>query len=173
MRMVKRLPFHQGVTNFGNRFPIDKVYCTVLNRIAEKEDVLFSVRAPVGRINIANKKIVIGRGLCAIRSKTGSQAFVFQQLKYKFQMEDSMGGGTIFKSVTKNDMNDIKMIAPASNLTSKFEEVILPIFRILEILTIKNQNLRKTRDLLLPKLISGEIDVSDLDIHIRNEFQES
>ena len=167
------LPFHQGVTNFGDRFPTDKIYCTVLNHIAEKEDVLFSVRAPVGRINIANKKIVVGRGLCAIRSKTGSQAFVFQQLKNKFQVEDSMGGGTIFKSVTKNDMHDVKMIIPLLSLISKFEEIIQPVFRILEILTIKNQNLRKTRNLLLPKLISGEIDVSDLDIHIRNEFQES
>jgi len=116
--------------------------------------------------------MIIGRGLCAIRSKDGSKAFIFQQLKNKFQMEDSMGGGTIFKSVTKDDMYNIKMIVPLTNLISKFEEIIQPIFRILEILTIKNQNLRKTRDLLLPKLISGEIDVSDLDIRIRNQYQE-
>jgi type I restriction enzyme S subunit len=167
------LPFHQGVTNFNNLFPTDKVYCTVLNRVAEKGDILFSVRAPVGRINIANKKIVIGRGLCAIRSKTASQNFIFQQLKHKFQMEDSMGGGTIFKSVTKDDMHNIKVIFPLTGLISKFEETTQPMFRSLEVLTMKNQNLRKTRDLLLPKLISGEIDVSDLDIHIRNEFQES
>jgi type I restriction enzyme S subunit len=70
------LPFHQGVTNFGDRFPIDRMYCTVQNRIAEAGDTLFSVRAPVGRINIADKKIVIGRGLCAIRSRSGNQAFV-------------------------------------------------------------------------------------------------
>ena len=75
--------------------------------------MLFSVRAPVGRINIANKKIVIGRGVCAIRSKTGHQPFVFQQLKEHFQEEDMMGGGTIFKSVTKEDMHGIKMIAPS------------------------------------------------------------
>ena len=52
------LPFHQGVTNFTDRFPIDKIYTTALNRIAEAGDILFSVRAPVGRINISNKKIV-------------------------------------------------------------------------------------------------------------------
>jgi len=167
------LPFHQGVTNFGDRFPTDKVYCTILNRIAEKGDILFSVRAPVGRINIANKKIVIGRGLCSIRSKTGNQTFMFQQLKNKFQIEDSMGGGTIFKSVTKNDMNEIKVIFPLFSLISKFEVTVQPIFQSLEILNLKNQNLRKTRDLLLPKLISGEIDVSDLDISIKNEFQEA
>ena len=56
------LPFHQGVTDFGERFPTDRVYCTIQKRIAEVGDILFSVRAPVGRINVANKKIVIGRG---------------------------------------------------------------------------------------------------------------
>ena len=50
------LPFHQGVTDFGERFPTDRVYCTIQKRIAEIDDILFSVRAPVGRINIANKK---------------------------------------------------------------------------------------------------------------------
>ena len=49
------LPFHQGVTHFGDRFPTHKMYCTVQDRIAEKGDILFSVRAPVGRTNIANK----------------------------------------------------------------------------------------------------------------------
>lgn len=158
------LPFHQGVTNFGDRFPTDKTYCTVLNRIAKTGDILFSVRAPVGRINIANKRIIIGRGLCAIRSKSENQAFILQQLKDKFQEEDSMGGGTIFKSVTKEDMYGIKTVAPHSLLLKRFEELVQPIFRNLEILTITNINLRKTRDLLLPKLISGEIDVENLDI---------
>ena len=49
------LPFHQGVTNFGNRFPSHKTYCTVENRLAEPGDILFSVRAPVGRINITER----------------------------------------------------------------------------------------------------------------------
>jgi len=152
------LPFHQGVTDFGDRFPANRVYCTVENRIAETGDVLFSVRAPVGRINIANKKIVIGRGLCAIRSKTGSQTFVFQQLKEQFQEEDTMGGGTIFKSVTKEDMHGIKAVSPTPDVIVQFEEIVSPIFKELEVLTEKCGILRRTRDLLLPKLVSGEVE---------------
>ncbi len=159
------LPFHQGVTDFTDRFPIDRVYCTVQNRIAEADDILFSVRAPVGRINLANKKIVIGRGLCAIRSKTGNQIFLFHQLKDKFQKEDTMGGGTIFKSVTKDDMLGILILIPSQTQVEGFEKIVAPIFHNLEILTVKNANLRRTRDLLLPKLISGEVDVEDLDIN--------
>jgi len=153
------LPFHQGVTDFGDRFPTDRVYCTVENRIAEKGDVLFSVRAPVGRINIANKKIVIGRGVSAIRSKTGNQMFVFQQLKEQFQEVDMMGGGTIYKSVTKEDVHGIKFLLPTKEMINKFEEFANPIFQELEILTMKNANLRRTRDLLLPRLVSGEVEV--------------
>ncbi len=153
------LPFHQGVTDFGDRFPVDRVYCTVENRIAEKDDILCSVRAPVGRLNISTKRIVIGRGLCAIRCKTGEHPFVFQQLKEKFREEDTMGGGTIFKSVTKDDMHGIKTLWPAESIRGRYDQCVAPMFCELENLTLINSNLRRTRDLLLPKLISGELSV--------------
>ncbi len=156
------LPFHQGVTDFGERFPTDRVYCTVQKRIAEVGDILFSVRAPVGRINVANKKIVIGRGLSAIRSKSGDQVFMLQQLKDKFQTEDTMGSGTIFNAITKSDLLSVQLLKPTQSIVAKFEEAADPISLELANLTIKNANLQQTRDLLLPKLISGEIDVSEL-----------
>lgn len=158
------LPFHQGVTDFGQRFPTDRVYCTIQKRIAEVGDILFSVRAPVGRINVANKKIVIGRGLSAIRSKNGDQAFILQQLKDRFQEEDTMGSGTIYNAITKADLLGIQLLKPAKSIVAKFEEAAQPISLELANLTMKNANLRQTRDILLPKLISGEIDVSALDI---------
>ena len=158
------LPFHQGVTDFGQRFPTDRVYCTVQKRIAEAGDILFSVRAPVGRMNVANKKIVIGRGLSAIRSKSGDQAFVLQQLKDKFQEEDTIGSGTIYNAITKADLLGVQLLEPIGSIVAKFEEAAEPISLELANLTMKNTNLRQTRDLLLPKLISGEIDVSALEI---------
>lgn len=163
------LPFHQGVTDFGNIFPKTRMFCTVENRMAEEGDILFSVRAPVGRINIANSKMIIGRGLCAIRSKTGNQSFIFSQLKEKFQEEDMMGGGTIFKSVTKEDMYTIKILCPLSDLVGSFEQIVEPMIRSLKNLTDKNNNLRKSRDILLPRLISGEIDVSEMDAALREQ----
>ncbi|HKF36660.1 MAG TPA: restriction endonuclease subunit S [Ktedonobacteraceae bacterium] len=158
------LPFHQGVADFGDHFPVDRIYCTVANRVAEAGDVLFSVRAPVGRINLAIKKIVIGRGLSAIRSKAGNQSFVFQQLKELFQEEDMIGNGAIFKSVTKEDVYGIKMLQPPQTIISLFEQNVKPIFSNVEVLTTKNSNLCKTRDLLLPKLISGEVDLERLEV---------
>jgi type I restriction enzyme S subunit len=167
--MGNGLPFHQGVSNFGERFPTDTVYCTVENRIGESGDVLFSVRAPVGRINIANGRIVIGRGLSAIRHKKGYQWFLFHFLKETFNKEDLMGGGTIFKAVTKNDMQGIKFLSPSEQIIKLFEKFVVPMELQIENLTRKNTTLRRTRDLLLPKLISGEVDVSELDITIPEE----
>ena len=160
------LPFHQGVTDFGERFPTDRVYCTIKKRVAEAGDILFSVRAPVGRINIANKKIVIGRGLSAIRSKNRNQTFLLQQLKDRFQEEDTMGSGAIFNAIRKTDLLGIPLLTPTESVIGKFEEIVNLIFAELANLTLKNANLRQARDLLLPKLISGEIDVSELDIDI-------
>jgi type I restriction enzyme S subunit len=158
------LPFHQGVKDFGNLFPTTRVYCTVTNRIAEEGDILFSVRAPVGRMNIADRRLVIGRGLSAIRSKTDSQTFVFQQLKDKFREEDMIGGGTIFKAVTKADMHGIEILMPPACLVAEFKRIAEPMFAEIRVLTTKNANLRRTRDLLLPRLISGKVDVSELDL---------
>ena len=156
------LPFHQGVTDFGRHFPIHRMYCTAQARIAEYGDILMSVRAPVGRINLAHSKMVIGRGLCAMRSKSGKQRFLLHLLLEKFREEDSMGNGAIFKAVTKEEVYGICFPLPLLNLLNHFETVVEPFWEKIENLTKKNTNLRTTRDFLLPKLISGEIDVSKL-----------
>lgn len=163
------LPFHQGVKDYGTRFPTHITYCTVESRIAELGDILISVRAPVGRINIANTKLIIGRGLSALRHKGGLQSFLLYQLKEIFRDEDSMGSGTIYKAITKTDLLGLKMICPSSDLDKQFNELVTPMDAEIENLTIKVTNLRKTRDLLLPKLISGELDVENLDIRVPEE----
>lgn len=158
----KGLPFHQGVTGFGDYFPSNKSYCTIEARVANEGDILFSVRAPVGRINVAKEKIVIGRGVSALRSKTDHQIFLLSQLRCIFKEEDSMGNGAIFKAVTKKDMQSIKLLQPSAEVIGRFELIAAPLWRLIRILSDKNTNLSKQRDLLLPKLISGEIDVSDI-----------
>jgi type I restriction enzyme S subunit len=158
------LPFHQGVTNFGERYPTHVTYTTVTNRLAAIGDVLFSVRAPVGRLNIADTQLVVGRGVSAIQHKQGKQVFLFHQLREKFKEEDTMGGGTIFKSVTKEDMQKIELISPSTQLINNFEETVGGHFSLYHNLTERNRLLRQTRDLLLPKLISGQLNVEELDI---------
>lgn len=158
------LPFHQGVKDFGFRFPEVTKYCSKELRIANQDDILFSVRAPVGRINIANQKIIIGRGLSSIRHKYGYQSFLLYHLKHYFSRENIIGNGAIFASVTKSNLKNFKIIIPEHLVVKKFDEFVNLIDEEIKNLTLKNKNLHKTRDLLLPKLINGEIDVSNLDI---------
>jgi len=81
--------------------------------------------------------------------------------------------GAAYPAVNTNDFNNANILVPPDVFLNQFHNIVSNIFNLKQNLLDKNQNLRKTRDLLLPKLISGEIDVSDLDIRIRNEVQES
>jgi type I restriction enzyme S subunit len=153
------LPFHQGVTHFGERFVTHRIYSTALNRIAEAGDILCSVRAPVGRLNVTVDKIVIGRGLAALRSRTGHQSLLLQQLRAHFFKEDLIGGGAIFASVTKKEFSAQELLDPPERLMKAFEEVTVPCDEQIRVLYLQNQRLRAARDLLLPRLMSGEIAV--------------
>ncbi|HQF63817.1 MAG TPA: restriction endonuclease subunit S [Anaerolineaceae bacterium] len=153
------LPFHQGVTRFGDRFISHEIYCTSPNRVAEPGDILFSVRAPVGRINITLDKIIIGRGLSAIRSKTGNQSFLYYQLKEHFFKEDLLGSGAIFASVTKKELSNELLLNPKNEIIAAFEEISKPIDQQITNLNMQNIRLSEARDLLLPRLMSGQIDV--------------
>lgn len=155
------LPFHQGVKDFGDRFPQDRVYCTAEGRNAEAGDILFSVRAPVGRMNIATKRIVIGRGLSAIRHKDGHQAFLWEQLKARFREEDMMGGGAIFAAVGKGELGGVELLCPAQPLLELASAQLQPIHDLIAILSAQVQNLRATRDVLLPRLVSGRLTLAE------------
>ena len=151
------LPFHQGVTNFGDRFPSHKTYCAVEARLAEPGDILFSVRAPVGRINITRDKIVIGRGLAAIQSKIRQQNFLFYALKSHFFKEDMIGGGAIFAAITKKDMHEVELQQPPESIVNTFMNFVQPIDEQIENLHRSISRLSEARDLLLPRLMNGEI----------------
>lgn len=158
------LPFHQGVKDYGDRFIKNTCWSTEGSRLAYSGDILFSVRAPVGRLNISREKIILGRGLCAIRHNKDAQSFCYYMLKNKFFEEDMMGGGAIFNSVTKNDMLGIEVIQPTESLLMNYESIAGRMDA--QILNLHEQNIRlkEARDLLLPRLMSGAIDVDSLTI---------
>ena len=153
------LPFHQGVGSYGNRFVKDDTYSTSYTRIAEAESILFSVRAPVGRLNITKNKIVIGRGLSAINHKEHLQSFLFYLLKERYFKEDMVGNGSIFASISKNELLGQEFIVPSSSLQRKFDSIASSIDRQIDNLDTKISLLTEARDRLLPKLMSGEIEL--------------
>lgn len=152
------LPFHQGVTNYGERYPEDVTYSTEGNRFAEEGDILFSVRAPVGRLNIAKNKIILGRGLASMRLKESNQNnFLFYLLKNFFTKDDIIGDGTVYSSVNKVEIENLKFITPSKTIIDSFNEIIIDIDNKYLNNYKENQTLTQLRDTLLPKLISGEV----------------
>ena len=153
------LPFHQGVGSYGNRFVSDVTYSTSFTRIAEAGSILFSVRAPVGRLNLTKNKVVIGRGLAAINHRRGAQSYLFYLLKEKFFRDDIIGNGSIFASISKEELLNQKFLIPIDSLVEQFNGIAGGIDKKIDILSEQIRLLTEFRDRLLPKLMSGEIEV--------------
>ena len=151
------LPFHQGVTDYGFRFVSHRIYSTAVTKIAEAGDILVSVRAPVGRINVTREKIVLGRGLAAIRSRTGHQSFAFYALKNHFHTENIIGTGAIYAATNKKELEGQIFLEPPALPLREFEDRVSTIDLQIYCLESQNHNLVQARDLLLPRLMNGEI----------------
>ena len=154
----KGLPFHQGCSNYGEFYLIDEIYSTKGSRFAEPGSIIFSVRAPVGKLNITFNKIILGRGVAAINSKTGKNAFLYWLLKNKFSKEDMIGNGSVFASVTKYELLQQKFLIPPEDIIDSFDLFANNIERMMRTLYKQNSNLAKQRDLLLPRLMSGKVE---------------
>lgn len=155
------LPFHQGVTDYGFRFPLDRVYCTADGRIAESGDILLSVRAPVGRINVAVRRLILGRGLAGIRHLESQQSFLLYQMFHVFAEEDAIGDGTIYKAVNKDFLIAMPLIVPVKAIRDAFEEVVRPMDESIIAAEKESAKLATLRDYLLPRLLSGRVRVGE------------
>ena len=153
--------FYQGRAEFGFRFPKRRLFTTEPKRMAEAGDVLLSVRAPVGDLNIAYERCCIGRGLGAIHSKTDHSSFVlYTMFALRSQLDVFNGEGTVFGSINRDALNAIPIDIPPVTEIDQFEVVAHPIDELIRANYEENCRLEAIRDSLLPKLMSGEIDVS-------------
>ncbi|MCQ4921464.1 restriction endonuclease subunit S [Tissierella carlieri] len=152
--------FYQGRTDFTNRFPVRRLYTTEPKRIAKTGDILMSVRAPVGDINIANEECCIGRGLCSFRSKNSMNSYllyILLNLKEKFDVFN--GEGTVFGSINQKDLKGIKIIMPNDSIVKYFNDIATSLDKKYLYLEMESRKLTNLRDTLLPKLMSGELRV--------------
>jgi type I restriction enzyme S subunit len=152
--------FYQGRTDFGFRFPSNRIYTSEPNRIANKLDTLVCVRAPVGDINMAIEKCCIGRGLSAVMHKSNAYSYTYYSMN---NIEPIFKGfeseGTVFGSLNKNNFENIEVVVPSKELIKEFEKVVNPIDEKIKYNSLQIQTLTQTRDTLLPKLMSGKIEV--------------
>ena len=151
--------FFQGSTDFGLRYPIVRQFTSKPSRFAKKNDILLSVRAPVGTMNIAAVDCCIGRGLAALNSKNNSNCYLMGVMNnFKSIFERRNGDGTTFGSITKDDLFSLKVLEPAAEILQAFEAITQPIFNQQGIIDQENKELGFLRDWLLPLLMNGQIE---------------
>ncbi len=156
------LPFFQGRRDFGFRYPTNRVYCTAPKRVVNAGDTLVSVRAPVGDINMAYETCAIGRGVAAVRHKSGSRSYTYYAMRALGELfRRYEAGGTVFGAINKKQFHDLPNIAPKHNLVSLFEDEMYPFDAKIRSFEEQSRTLAALRDTLLPKLISGEVRVPD------------
>ncbi len=153
--------FFQGCTDFGNRFPSVRQFTTQPTRYAKAGDILLSVRAPVGTINIAKEDCCIGRGLAALNSKDNSITYLLEVMRNLKQVFDRRNvNGTTFGSITKDDLFSLKVLKPEKNILDQYQKIIYPTFEKQNKLELESQTLTELRDWLLPMLMNGQVKVS-------------
>ncbi|EOY7826778.1 restriction endonuclease subunit S [Escherichia coli] len=152
--------FFQGSTDFGWLFPTPRQYTTSPTRMAKKGDILLSVRAPVGDMNIANADCCIGRGLAALNSKSRSDGFLFYVMKYFKQVfERRNAEGTTFGSMTKDDLHSLQVVCPEPGLLKRYDDIVSEYNKMIFTRSLENQDLIKLRDWLLPILMNGQVKI--------------
>lgn len=152
--------FFQGRRDFGFRYPAERVFTNAPKRLAKAGDTLLSVRAPVGDVNKALRDCCVGRGVGALRHKSGCESFTYYASKRLKSVFDNFDGeGTVFGSINQKELKALTIIAPSSEVMKKFNEIVTPIDERIKVNTGQINSLTKIRDKLLPKLISGKITI--------------
>ena len=156
--------FYQGVRDFGVRYPSNRIWTTRPVRLARPLDSLLSVRAPVGKVNLASEETCIGRGLASVRSRDSHPYTLFHILQddpeawAPYEAE-----GTVFGSINKNQLEALTVpIVPSGRVDSLEKQLAALEIRIAMSLE-ENVTLAATRDALLPQLMSGKLRVRDVE----------
>ena len=156
-------PFFQGSSDFGFRFPKQRKYCTAPNRMANPDDILVSVRAPVGDINVAYERCCIGRGIASLRHKLGFKSYGYYCAKdLERKMREFEQTGTVFGSINRNQLLKLPMLIPSLDTMTFYEQLIKQFDESIRLRTFQNNNLILLRDMIMPKLISGKIRINDV-----------
>ncbi len=152
--------FFQGSTDFGWRFPTIRQYTKEPNRMANAGDILLSVRAPVGTLNVSENRCCIGRGLAALNSKDGYDSFLYYVMAYFKRIFDHRNNsGTTFGSITKDDLFSLTLVYPIKEVLEAFNNSVSKYNQQILINHKQNIKLIELRDFLLPMLMNGQVKV--------------
>lgn len=134
------LPFFQGSSDFGEYYPSIVKFCNAPSRVANENDILFSVRAPIGSMNIAPAKVCIGRGLCSISANIMvNQKFVYYWLKKSNSKLQGKGTGSTFRAIGKDVIHSHLIPIPS---IEEQQAIVAELDAINEAMEVKRKQLK-------------------------------
>jgi type I restriction enzyme S subunit len=158
-------PLVNGPVEFGERFTKQLKWTTAPTRFCKEGDLVVCVRgSTTGKYVKSDGVYCLGRGVCGLSSKY--QCFVNLLFEHERPALLAQTGGSTFPSWTGPQLKFHLVVSPPDELLERFEELVKPMSVAVLVYSRQMENLRTTRDLLLPKLISGELDVEHLDIDV-------
>ena len=146
------VPFFQGNADFGDRYPITRKWCSSPTKMAAPEDILISVRAPIGAMNYAKEECCIGRGLAAITpDKTKvSPEFVFWLLKGKNAELNNKGTGSTFKAIGRKVLEETLVPDISLELQTEYSLILEKVYATIQ---ARKQELQKLDDLVKARFV--------------------
>ena len=146
------LPFFQGNADFGVRYPVAHKWCNMPIKIAESDDILISVRAPIGSLNFAKERCCIGRGLAALKPDKAKiiPEFIFWLLKAKNNELNSKGTGSTFKAINRRTLEEIKV--PNINLDVQ-KKYAIELEKVHKIIQLRKQELFELDNLIKARFV--------------------
>lgn len=158
------LPFYQGNADFGELNPITRIHCTDPKKIADPNDVLISVRAPVGEMNIANTECCIGRGLAAVQATNVLDKFLYYQLLViKKELKLYVTGST-FEAVSSGDISVLRFLKPPEEeqiaIANYLDEKTSKLDKLIRNLEDQIEQLEEIRKIEIYNAVTGKIKVA-------------
>ena len=158
----KDLSNHPAVyTSRGEIDITEEGYNSTSTKLMPKGTVLFTSRAPIGYISIAQNDICTNQGFKSLVPKKAGTCFLYCFLKYVTPEIENKSTGSTFKEASGSLMKSLQVIIPEQNVFEEFEAIVSPLFARIESLEKENSRLSLLRDTLLPRLMSGELEVPE------------
>tara|TARA_R110002049_G_scaffold188251_7_gene356613 strand:- start:7495 stop:8703 length:1209 start_codon:yes stop_codon:yes gene_type:complete len=126
------LPFYQGKADFGSHHPVTRVWCSEPTKIAPENSILFSVRAPVGDVNVTKDECCIGRGLAAVIGKQVNQSYLYQNLTFMKPKFELLAQGSTFEAVNGGEMREFQLIIPPIPEQKKIASILTSVDEVIE-----------------------------------------
>jgi len=147
-----------GAADYEGNYLKPRIYTSAPTRLCEVNDLVFCIRATIGKLTYAEDKFCLGRGVAGVRvNSLNYTEYIFYSLNQEIERFKKHASGSIIVGITKEDLTDYNVLIPKENILNNFHKILHPIHSKMRMNSKQNQELSQLRDWLLPMLMNGQV----------------